>query len=266
VSSEFTDNEFTKYDGWTISPDVLEAYTDCNDYGRVFGGFGKFGERKEVYKAYNLQNIPHYGLYVTMKFLKIDSWDPSDGVDIFIDNINKQRITSTAEDGPSHQCGTTDGGLIAFYISHNERMFPLSFSIIPHTSNSLEIKFISSFDEDLSNESWGIREIYIYLNMCDTTCLSCSGPLATDCLTCQINFFQINKLCICRDYFYQKETTNPLCESNQCSICNRCDISCKSCDGPAITNCLSCEKLDIFSEGNKTCNYPLSKCSCLPYN
>ena len=198
----------------------------------------------------------HHSLLITVKFLKIDSWDYDDWVDVYIGGVKKERITSSVGDGVNHQCGTVSGGFMGSQ-PENEKMFSLSYIISPYTSSNVEIKIISNFDESISNESWGIREIYIILKMCDTSCLTCSGASSSDCSTCHTNAQLSNGVCSCRDYYYLKDAAMP-CSSDPCATCMRCEISCKTCDGPNKTNCLSCESLDSFSNSAKTCTYPSS--------
>ena len=258
VGSDFTtDNSFTTYSDWTISPTVLSAYSDCGSLGRVFGGYGKFGQKMEVSKIYSWINTAHYGLLVYIKFLKIDSWDSIDWVDVYVGSVKQERITSTSGDGPNNQCG----GVTSYWGKpYNEKMFSLSYNIDSHTSYYVEIKFISNLDDVLSDESWGIRELYILLKMCDTSCLSCSGPSNTQCLTCQINAaLQPSGRCLCRNYYFLKDRTTMPCMADPCSFCSRCHISCKTCEGGENKDCSSCENEDSFSTLGKTCTYPPSK-------
>jgi hypothetical protein len=231
------------------------AYSSCGKYGRVFGGYGKFGLKKQVSKTYRWTNFAHYGLLVTIKFLKIDSWDDSDWVDVYIGGNKQSTIKSSNEDGLSHICGQSESWMDG--IPYNERMFDLSYIITSHSSDSVEIKFLSNFDESLTNESWGIKEIYIYLKMCDTLCLTCFGSLSSECSTCHTNARISDGSCYCRNYYYLKEETLP-CSSGPCAKCTRCHIGCKTCSGPSISNCLSCETQDAFSSSDKTCTYPNS--------
>ena len=76
---------------------------------------------------------------------------------------------------------------------------------------------------------------YIMTNVCmscNNNCRTCFGPLAEQCVSCQLpNYFQ-NGSCV-----------------NQCSVnnfymnvsnlsCNPCDVSCLTCSGPNYTQCL----------------------------
>ena len=248
VASEFTDNSFTTYSGWSMTNIISSAYTDCGAYGRHFGGYGKFGNYNQISKTYSWTNVAHYGLLVTLKLLKIDSWEATDWLDVYVNGVKQERITSDLYDGPDNQCGN----------GVNDKMISLSYSINPHTSSSVQIKFISNFNEPLTNESWGIREIYIYLKMCDTTCLSCSGGSSFECQSCpKYATLRLSGECVFSTYYFLKDANWP-CTSNPCTSCTRCDVSCLTCNGPSSSNCLSCEIQDTFSNTDMTCTYPTS--------
>ena len=227
---------------------ISSPYTDCGNFGRLFGGYGKFGNYNQVSKTYVWTNRAHYGLLVNIKFLQIDTWDSVDWLDVYVNGVKQQRITNSNYDGTSSQCGNSGA---------YDRIINLSYTIGSHTSNSVEIKFISNLDEVTTNESWGIREIYIYLKMCDTSCLSCSGGSSSECTSCHINAYLSNGVCTCANYYYLKDASIP-CGSNPCASCTRCNISCRTCDGPSSLNCLSCESQDVYSNSLKTCSYPQS--------
>ena len=165
-----------------------------------------------------------------------------------MNGVNQQRITSTASEGPSSQCG----------MINNDNLFSLSYTISSHSTDSVEIKFISNFDSATTDESWGVREINIYAKKCDTSCLTCSGPTSSECLSCHFNAKLTAGVCTCRDYYYLKDQTLP-CGADPCAACQRCHITCKTCYGPSSSNCLSCESQDTFDNVAKTCSYPSSK-------
>jgi hypothetical protein len=268
VGSDFTtDISFTTYSEWTVSSNPSPATTDCGSYGKIFGGYGKFGQSVQVAKTYCWTNTAHYELLANINFLKIDSWDddssPKDSVKVYVGSALQQTIISKNEDGPNNQCGGSSSSWVTGSIPYNEKLFALSYTISSHTTSSIEIKFVSSFDEGLSNESWGIRDVYIHLKMCDTTCSSCSGPASNQCTACQTNGLLSSGTCTyTRDYYYYKDATLP-CSSDPCSSCYRCHINCKTCDGSSRSNCLSCESDDTYSNSAKTCTYPSSNNSKL---
>lgn len=54
----------------------------------------------------------------------------------------------------------------------------LFYKNLTHTANTVQLKIISQTDESLSNESVAIRNLYVYVDTCDRSCSTCSGPAA----------------------------------------------------------------------------------------
>jgi hypothetical protein len=94
-------------------------------------------------------------------------------------------------------------------------------------------------------------------SVCHSSCLSCSGPLANECLTCDKNnnnfdwYWVERKTCYsdCPDGSYQFSVTDKKCSS--------CHSECSTCDGGNNNNCLSCDPLNCefnnYWAAKKTC-------------
>ena len=82
---------------------------------------------------------------------------------------------------------------------------------------------------------------------CDSSCATCSGPLATECLTCPggTYLFSGNNSCLaCNvDGYSHPDGVN----------CIQCETSCNTCDGPLATDCLTCPPSTYLFSGNSTC-------------
>ena len=70
---------------------------------------------------------------------------------------------------------------------------------------------------------------------CHSTCESCSGPLATECIICRSThpfYNTVSNLCV----------TNCLSEGEYVdgTQCKACHGTCKTCNGSTSTNCLTC--------------------------
>ena len=86
-------------------------------------------------------------------------------------------------------------------------------------------------------------------NCLTSTCETCFGPLATNCLTC--NGADILKT----------DTSECVgsCPSNYYTVsgkCYPCDTGCATCDGPSSTNCLTCpisELLQVDGSCSPSC-------------
>lgn len=42
----------------------------------------------------------------------------------------------------------------------------------------------TTLDETPDNESWGVRDFYIYYGACPAGCSGCTGPSKADCTGC----------------------------------------------------------------------------------
>jgi hypothetical protein len=40
----------------------------------------------------------------------------------------------------------------------------------------MNIKIASNLDEDANNESWGVRDFFLFYSSCASACSECSGP------------------------------------------------------------------------------------------
>ena len=84
--------------------------------------------------------------------------------------------------------------------------------------------------------------------LCDTSCKTCSGTAATNCLSCPTGKYLLaaNNSCVSCDvdgYFQDTDT----------QTCKACHASCKTCSGTASTNCLSCYSGKFFLASNNSC-------------
>ena len=43
----------------------------------------------------------------------------------------------------------------------------------------------STLDEDFDNESWGIRDYFLFVGKCSKYCTSCKGPGVQECTSCE---------------------------------------------------------------------------------
>ncbi|EAR86624.2 transmembrane protein, putative (macronuclear) [Tetrahymena thermophila SB210] len=83
-----------------------------------------------------------------------------------------------------------------------------------------------------------------FCKKCDSSCLTCSGPLSTDCLTCDQS----------QNLYKQPDNSCSTCTGNFKIVgqnCVQCDPKCNGCDS---TGCKSCASGFYFVEGSKQCN------------
>lgn len=43
----------------------------------------------------------------------------------------------------------------------------------------------STLDEGLDNESWGIKDFFLFIGKCHNHCTACNGPAANQCTACE---------------------------------------------------------------------------------
>lgn len=72
---------------------------------------------------------------------------------------------------------------IEFVINHNNSFLFLNFSALYNQSNPL-IQF------------WGIKDLIIISKNCHSTCLTCVGPLVTDCTSCYSGSYLNGNTCV----------------------------------------------------------------------
>ncbi|EAR87310.2 H-type lectin domain protein (macronuclear) [Tetrahymena thermophila SB210] len=92
---------------------------------------------------------------------------------------------------------------------------------------------------------------------CDSTCLTCSGTLPTNCISCSSSFPYFNtqtNQCLSQtpgfNFNCQKNTNYPTYQFN----CNSCNSNCLSCTGPLPNNCLTCPtSLPYFNTSTNEC-------------
>ena len=99
---------------------------------------------------------------------------------------------------------------------------------------------------------------------CDASCLTCNGPNSGNCLTCRPAEFFYQNTCVASC------PVSTVTQGSQCvascvegyypdgsRICRRCEASCKTCNGPLASNCLSCEAtgaVPLYNSALRTCS------------
>lgn len=92
---------------------------------------------------------------------------------------------------------------------------------------------------------------------CHPNCLTCNGPLSSNCLTCRSTDFReiVTGTCTCQIGYYEKNTP----------LCGKCHYTCVKCSGPAINQCTQCPLNTTTKRLDKTLT--LGTCPCEPgYN
>ena len=168
----------------------------------------------------------HTQVIIDFKFVILKAWN-GELFEVLVDNISKFKKNFSSSKDLSNLC---DGMTRNFYPETIE-----SINIqLNHSGSSLTIKMQGFLTSSISNAAWGIKDFKVYIvNNCKGGCLACTLNNETNCLMCPI-FSKLDSTgkCICEEHFFMK--TNDFVH---CAICHH---SCKSCDGPLETNCLTC--------------------------
>lgn len=96
---------------------------------------------------------------------------------------------------------------------------------------------------------------------CHPSCASCSGPLSTDCLSCEADidsFAADGNLEYFPLYFIQQAgICHTMCPSGQymkddpvtkTGVCSKCDPACVHCMGPSATDCMDPFDVDAVAD------------------
>jgi hypothetical protein len=70
-------------------------------------------------------------------------------------------------------CGADTGGNQG--ANWAEKVVNVEF-VVPHKGEVVNLKLTSTLDEGLDNESWGVRDFFLFAGKCYNFCRSSSGP------------------------------------------------------------------------------------------
>lgn len=226
-------NEFVGWGGWSFyGPENKNSLIQKCGTETIFGGYGKMGNWAYVVK--NFYELPiHTAVEVTLKLFFVDTWD-GETFYVQIDYQNKILLTNNYRDHSGDVCGAIDSDYIIPLVTSGQ---------VAHTSSSMRLQFDGTLDQSLTDESWGIKNLKIYLtNNCPNSCITCS---LGSCTTCPSFAKLVGTSCICKDDFYM--VTSPY------TRCEKCAISCKTCNA---VGCLTC--YPEYTLINGVCSPPTS--------
>ena len=223
----------------------------------VHGGSGRFGAGCKISKTYYSLDIPHYKAGVRFDLYIIDSWDFK-GKFVSVNSSGEALIVKIDEkivfsDSMPKQTRSLDFGNFCGR-GYND-FFQVYYNILDHELNEIKVEISADIDENGCNESWGISNFQLFFYICHSSCLTCSGPLSTNCKTCYNGASKnYNDECKCDGDNYMLFTE---CKKYQCSNCvsscpdrhygnvttkwcTLCDQSCWTCNGELSNQCLKC--------------------------
>ena len=240
--------EFCDWGGWsttntahlTISSAIYFTY--CTPYTniKVFGGYSVISG-KALTKTFSM--LPnHTGLMVEYDFLKIDSWDTDEKMLFYVDDVLQvsKAYSNLGLGGTSNFCGA----------GWNDYYDHIQTSNITHSSNTLNLTWLTTLNQPSNDESYGFKNLKLYLiNSCPSTCITCIST--GNCDSCPTFSLKLGNICKCMSKFYMN--TSPY------TRCVECDISCKTCNVNS-SSCLSCyDTKDVYNSTSQTCDSPICK-------
>ena len=236
---------FANWDGWSDNignnPLGSSSIQSCGT-SKILGGYGKYAYEYWSYPFWqyieakvtkSFTNLPvHSSVDVEVNAFQIDTWDS----EYFIVSVDSTEIISNVWQWRSGY--TANRGFQTSYCGQSSAPDAinqhLSGSAIHTSTSSLNLYFFSDLDQDPYDESWGFKDLYVYLNNnCHCSCITCSaGNSATSCTSCP-SFAVLNLgQCTCMNKYYM--------EASAYTHCAKCHYSCATCTGPLSSNCASC--------------------------
>lgn len=174
-----------------------------------------------------------YRFRLKLDLIRIDAWEGTDKLEIFIDGSATAAYTVPAGTDGSAMCGVA---------GENDK--EISIDLNPaHSSPGLIIAFKTNLDQTNALESWGIRNYKLYLETnCLASCLTCNALTPTSCISCPNIAEKSGTACTCLSHFFMKTDDNTHCEE--------CNYECLTCDGIANNQCKTCYSDHTLTSGS----------------
>jgi len=179
---------------------------------------------------------PHYRMRFKARIYKIDYWN-YEKIDLSIDGTTLSILDLQFKDNyPFFFGNMCENSLDPEDLSY----FDIEF---PHSKINPIIEFSSNISSSLPH--WGISHIVYGIYICESSCLTCSGPSSVECLSCFGNAtLYFNGSCICNDGFLATNIT--ISGSYIQTHCLACSTGCKQCSSLATNGCITCFPLYYF--------------------
>ncbi|CAD8118939.1 unnamed protein product [Paramecium sonneborni] len=181
----------TKLEGWQLENGKPKGY-ECSGIV-VFGGYENIGAKALL--SNTITNIvPHSKVMVKFTFWKIDFWDNEEFY-VKIDDKQVQKLAFQKTDGID-LCGAkqTNSG-------YGEKIVSIEI-IQKHSSPTLIISFSSSLKNDPDEQSWGIRDFFLFAAQCTKFCDECVGTAENECTKCSDTHTLQDGKCINKNEWY----------------------------------------------------------------
>ncbi|EAR90495.3 zinc finger lsd1 subclass family protein (macronuclear) [Tetrahymena thermophila SB210] len=223
---------------WNANNVYLCGATDFTEFANTtaLGWFG-YGNNSTSKNFTNLP--PHWSITIRFELILYESLDPNDYIYV---NINGQ---TDAYQKDAYWLGYYFCYLNNYYYDEIV-LFHKNFT--SHTDSFINILVWSKTDESILNEGFGLKNLYLSVDTCHESCLTCNGPTANQCTSCPPNSTQNGNTCKCNSGTYAqdnkcvnvcpagqiKDSTGTLCIQDFCY-----SVQCQTCSNSICTLCQS---------------------------
>lgn len=156
-------------DGWEVVSGASQTSVCVGN--QLFGGFNVFGANTYIKKTFSSLPV-HQKLRIQVQFWKIDSWD-DERASLLVNGQEVWSLNFHLYAGYSQQlCGV--GGW-------KDAIVDIDVTVL-NSDTAVEVEFRTTLDQGAGDESWGVRDFYLYLGHCAEGCFDCVGNRKQDCL------------------------------------------------------------------------------------
>ncbi|KAL4504651.1 hypothetical protein ABPG73_021498 [Tetrahymena malaccensis] len=219
------DLQFWQYTG------LPEQFRQC--YNRKYAPY-IYGTQS-VSLIMQLPNYQKYHYQVEFKFtaMNVDNFAAIDYMSYYIDN-NLVKKANYRSNSTVSLCEDVNYGetLVPEDIFQQKKDTNLNFTIGAY----------------LPNSKWfTLNDLTIYYQRCHASCTNClDGSSCTSCIQNSQPNAALGNFCYCNDGFYFTYDWN-----TSSGLCLPCNSFCKTCNGPSITDCITCQ--ESFKLVNNVC-------------
>lgn len=135
---------------WTSSAGGKPQTTSCPGFGDIVGGHGILGGAGDwVQVTFDLSAQPHTMAFVSLNFIKLDSWD-NERASVSVDGIEVWSEAFSVDQGGSNRCGA----------DWNDLMRAVS-ATVPHSAATLTVRVTTTLDQGARDEAWGVSDLAV---------------------------------------------------------------------------------------------------------
>ncbi|MCY1010794.1 fibrinogen-like YCDxxxxGGGW domain-containing protein [Nannocystis pusilla] len=139
----------------TFDPAVEGA---CGDLGDMMGPFGTGDVLALTATA---AQVPHTELRVVAEAVVMDSWDAFNGEQLIIKLDDVDIYTHLCDSAAPFSCNQETSACGNGDIG--DGLLPIATEAAAHDGDAIALSFTSNLDEPIDDESWGIREVSVFV-------------------------------------------------------------------------------------------------------